>query len=424
MRRRAYSGRNVKQVNVEELMEGRQGQPVWVGTDIGKYEMSLVVHWGPKEFERPWRVQNPFEIPQATAVLKRLASGRPLVVSMEPSGTYGDAFRQALWDAGLPVHRVHPKVSHDYAEVFDGVPSQHDGKDAAVVAELSRTGKSVPWTMEPVDERQQQIDYWVGHMDIHRRLLQICTGRLEGQLARYWPEVVQFLQSSGPTLLQVLINHGTPAALAGDAQARHKLRSWSRGLLKEHKIDRLCESARSTVGVRMNRWDIRRLRELAQSAVAARREVNRSRRQLSKLTVEHSTIQRMASAVGLSTACVLWVYLGDPHHYSCAEAYVKAMGLNLAERSSGLYKGRLKISKRGHGMVRYWMYLASMRMLNEGPVRRWFESKKQRDGNKGGKAMVGVMRRLGKALYHVGANGKSFKPQRLFPGLLRHQKGR
>ena len=40
------------------------------------------------------------------------------------------------------------KAASDYAEVFDGVPSQHDGKDAAVVAELAAIGKSRPWPCE------------------------------------------------------------------------------------------------------------------------------------------------------------------------------------------------------------------------------------------------------------------------------------
>jgi hypothetical protein len=38
-----------------------------------------------------------------------------------------------LW-FGIPVVRVSPQAAHDHAEVFDGVPSQHDGKDAAVVS--------------------------------------------------------------------------------------------------------------------------------------------------------------------------------------------------------------------------------------------------------------------------------------------------
>ena len=66
-------------------------------------------------------------------------------MALEPSGTYGDPLRQALSDAGIAVVRVSPKAAHDYAEVFDGVPSQHDGKDAAVVAELAALGKSTPW---------------------------------------------------------------------------------------------------------------------------------------------------------------------------------------------------------------------------------------------------------------------------------------
>jgi hypothetical protein len=65
---------------------------------------------------------------------------------MEPSGIYGDALRQALADAGVAVQRISPKAAHDYAEVFDGVPSQHDGKDAAVVGELAAIGKGVPWS--------------------------------------------------------------------------------------------------------------------------------------------------------------------------------------------------------------------------------------------------------------------------------------
>src|ERR671923_11741 len=61
----------------------------------------------------------------------------PLLVS--------SALSQALADAGVVVERVSGKAAHDYAEVFDGVPSQHDSKDAAVVAELAALGKAAPW---------------------------------------------------------------------------------------------------------------------------------------------------------------------------------------------------------------------------------------------------------------------------------------
>src|SRR5207249_10175305 len=140
--------------------------------------------WPDGQFERPWRSDNPGEVRELTELLSRLAQGRVLVVALEPTGTYGDALRQALHGAGVVVHRVSPKVAHDYAEVFDGVPSQHGGKDAAVVAELSALGKSVPWPFVRRPE-DQEMAYWVDRLDQQRRWLAMCYGRLEGLLARH-----------------------------------------------------------------------------------------------------------------------------------------------------------------------------------------------------------------------------------------------
>ena len=68
--------------------------------------------------------------------------------------------RQAVTDAKLTAHRVSGKAVHDYAEIFDGVPSQHDGKDAAMVAELAAIGKSSPWPYEPLTEIDQELHIW------------------------------------------------------------------------------------------------------------------------------------------------------------------------------------------------------------------------------------------------------------------------
>ena len=72
----------------------------------------------------------------ATRISGMTSSPGSASVALEPSGTYGDPFRQALTDAGLNVQRVSPKAAHDYAEVFDGVPSQHDGKESPLKVNL------------------------------------------------------------------------------------------------------------------------------------------------------------------------------------------------------------------------------------------------------------------------------------------------
>ena len=102
----------------------------------------------------------------------------------------------------------------------------------------------------------------------------------------------------------------------------------------------------------------------------------RARRALRRLAQGHAVLQAQGRVVGVPTACVLWACLGDPRHYDSAAAYRKAMGLNLAERSSGAYQGQLRISKRGQPLVRQWLYFAALRLAQQEPVWSWFQEKK------------------------------------------------
>lgn len=239
---KAYRAKSVKQVEWKEVVRGRGGQAVRVGVDVGKETLLAVIRWLDGTFERPWLVNNPLEIRDFVGLLRKIAQGRELRVALEPTGTYGDALRQALFDAGLRVERVSPKVAHDYAEVFDGVPSQFDGKDAAVVAELSALGKSAEWKYaEPSDLDQAlalEVDWW----DAQRRQGTMWQGRLEALLARHWPEATGWLKLSSLTLLRILETYGGPQGLADDPQAAKRVAGWGRHYLAAEKIHGLLAS--------------------------------------------------------------------------------------------------------------------------------------------------------------------------------------
>jgi transposase len=399
------------------VSQGHGGQEIHIGFDVGKQEVLAVVRWAGGDFERPWLVKNPSEIGELVGLLTRVNAERPLVTAMEPTGTYGDALRQALSDAGLRVDRVGAKAAHDYAEIFDGVPSQHDGKDAAVVAELAALGKSVEWPYKPLRETDQELAFHVDWMDAQRRQYAMWLGRLEGLLARHWPEATCWLELSSATLLQALKRYGGPAGLAGDGNASAELRRWGGSYLTVEKIRGLIESARASMGVRQTAIDVRRIQQYAEQALAARAEIAKSQHCLQELARGNAAIQAQAQAVGVATACVLWVHLGDPAEYHCGAAYRKAMGLNLVEHSSGMYQGKLRISKRGSAQVRRWLYLGVLRLVSKDPVQRWYRQKKSKDGDKAKRALIGVMRKLALALYEVGAKGQTFDAMRLFPGV-------
>lgn len=420
MNSKAYSSRNVNLIQLSSFLKDRQGADLWIGVDVGKERMHVVLNWAADDFERPWAVSNPSQVRLLVEHLKQLSIGRKLIVAMEPSGTYGDVLRQACTDAKIIVHRVSPKAAHDYAEVFDGVPSQLDGKDAAVVAELSRLGKSVPWPMIQAPLTHQEIEYWVDRMDAQRHLLQMWCGRIEARMARHWPEMLRQLKTTSLTMLNALIEYAGPTELAGDPEAASKLRRWGRSRLSDEKIKQIIDDAKASIGVRQTLVDQQRLRDYATEAMNAKLQIKQAQTHLLILAHEIQPIQAMKPAIGNATACLLFTYLGDPSRYHCAAAYVKAMGLNLIERSSGMYQGKLKISKRGSSAVRFWLYLAALRLIKKSsPVRPWYLKKKQRDSDEAGRALVAIMRRLGLALWHIAVAGEAFDKKRLFPGRSR-----
>ena len=316
MKKRAYSATDIMHVDWQRILKSRTGQEAVVGVDVGKLDIRVVLRWADGAFERPWAVDNPGQIGAlVAAVVGRLSADgrRPAVrVAMESTGTYGDALRQALADAKVEAHLVSGKRAHDYAEVFDGVPSQHDGKDAAVVAELCALGKSQLWPWPAVDEQVSELMFLVDQLEAATREKTVWVLRLEAMLARHWPEASRVLAPGGGTMLRALAHYGGPAALAADPDAAATLQRWGTRWLDADKVKRVVESAGATAGVRQGATDLARVRWCAQKALDAHRQAGRCRAKLTRLGAAHATIAAQGKIIGIPTACVLWRHLGDP----------------------------------------------------------------------------------------------------------------
>ena len=422
MKKRAYRSVAVKNVDMSEVLKHLLAGPVWAGLDIAKADFQVVLRDVAGNVHRPWKVRQPSETKELVQRLALVAKEHSLVVAMESTGTYGDSLRQALTDAKLAVHRVSAKATSDYAEIYDGVPSQHDGKDAAVVAELAALGKSRPWPCREASVDESELRGEVFWLDAQQGIWQLWSGRLEALLARHWPELTGMVDLQSATLLQVLREYGGPQALCQDPQARQKVAAWGQFVLLPQKVQALCHSARTTVGVRMNAGSQETMKRYAEQAWQARQNVRAAQAKLGERASVHPVLRRMAVAVGQSTACVLWVTVGDPREFSCGAAYRKGLGLNLKERSSGRHQGPLKITKRGPSLARRWLYLAALRTIQRKPVEAWYKKKKQKDQERGGRGVVAVMRKLALAVYAVAKGPEEFDLEQLFPGRSRTKK--
>jgi transposase len=250
LKSKTYRPVAVNHVDITAVLKHRSQTLVHAGLAIGKQTILCTLRWGPGDLERPWRIGNPDDLTRLADLLQAVAQGRQLLVALEPTGTYGDPLRYALQRVGLHVQRVSPKAASDYAEVFDGAPSQHDGKEAGVVAALAAQGRRWPWPLPVPTEDEQELAYHVEGLDGQRRLMLLWCGRREALLRRHWPEATRRLKLNGGVLLRCLARYGGPRSLAADPEAAERVRRWGKGLLAVAKAEALVASARQTAGGR------------------------------------------------------------------------------------------------------------------------------------------------------------------------------
>jgi len=433
--KRMYRRTSVKKISLESLKEvalSKGGAGTCVGLDIGKREIVAVVRWSDGAFECPWSIKNPSEIPELIGLLQMLGETcDSLTIGLESTGTYGEAVRAAMTAAFLEVHRVSGKASSDYKEIFDGVPSQHDGKDAAIIAELTCFGKGTPWPFELLSETDQEVRHQVQRMDVFHGHATQWTGRLEGVLSKHWPELTRLLSLNSATLVKIMIHYGSPARLAADPAARENLRQWGRTVLKIEKIDQVIESARTTQGTPIGSGERAWLQEIATELQQSILEVNACRKRLAAIAQSDDSMSDLVDAVGAVTLCVIWSLVGDPRNYDSSGAFLKALGLNLKELSSGMHQGQLSITKRGPSLARKYLYFWALRSSQKPELRRWYSDFQQVGRGSGGshehrkmKGVVALMRKLSRSLWYAHTHDEAFDYGKVFPGRPLEKRGR
>jgi transposase len=336
-----------------------------------------------------------------------------LEVVMEPSGTYGDALRGYLAGLGLAVYGVSPKRVHDAAELYDGVPSLHDAKSAYLVARVHLDGASARWEERSASRRDHHA--LSAELDVYHGQHQANLNRLEAYLSRHWPEVVRILDLSTVSLAALIGEYGEPRQVAAHREAAAQLlRRTGRGLLSGEKIAQVLDSSETTLGLPCTPGERHFLQVLGRELLRTHKALKALEQQIAKVVAADRVLRRMASVVGKTTSLVLETTQGTPLAYPNPHSYLKGMGLNLKERSSGKHAGQLKITKRGPGKARKYLYFAALRWNHQDPViAAWYQNKIQRDGGLKGKAVTALMRKLALALWHV-ARGEPFDSRKLF----------
>lgn len=416
MKKDTYRSIHINELDVQKHREVFCDRELVIGLDVAKHEMyaglgtpegdvKRIVYWTHPDQSRCW--------------MDTIQALEPSSVTMvlEPTGTYGDAIAAEADRRNWDIQSVQPKRVKDAAEVYDGVPSQHDAKAAELLVWLYSQGLSREQRQR--SDLEKKLRCLVEPLEWLRKDKQRYEQRLSSKLARYWPEVLESLETDSATLLGIVGEYGGPRAIANEIEAvQKKMRDIGGHRLKTQTIQQVITGAQQTLGEPMVPEEQRAMKTLAKRVDQLRvdrRDARRRVTQMVKNSPEFNAIRRLGEVIGNPTAAIMWNELGDFRNYDAPKQLIKAMGLNLKEKSSGKHQGQLKITKRGSSKAREVLYLAVWRKINRDPwFGRWHEEKVQREGNQNkNKSVVALMRKLAKGLWHV-ARGKQFESSKLF----------
>lgn len=408
-----YRAKDVEKIDVEALIPLLITGCI-IAIDVAKTKFVVGLATMEGAVQQVVRFLHPKQTLAFLALVQRLQRATANVqVVMEPTGVYGDAVRYQCAKAGCKVFMVRPKFTHDMAEVLDGVPSMHDGKAVHVLAQLHRMGRSTPWS--PTCEHDRDLRALVDRRRFLGMMLKPAQGQMEALLSRWWPGLDKTLDVyNNKTIRAVLMTFGSPQqAAANEQETRELMRRVSRGTLRSDKVEAILACAQNTVAEPAVEGERQLIQHVVGQVDELSRKVEQVDQELREFAQNNEVIARMAKVVGVGTAATLYALIGDPRDFSSAKAYEKAFGLNLKVRSSGERAGQVAITKRGNGDCRQVMYMASLRMIHSCSIMSaWY---KERRGYKAGnkkKAVVAVMRKLVRALWHV-ARGSAFDPTKL-----------
>ncbi len=403
----------IKDVDASGLKKALSDQRCVVGIDVAKADFFASVMDASRQVRVTVKWTHPADSREFVEFVSMLSEDATVELAMEPTGVYGDALRERLLRRGHALYRVSPKRAHDAAEVYDGVPSLHDAKSAAIIARLHQDGASEPWPV--LSDHERGLTAALRVLELHDKQMQRNIGQLEACVSRHWPELTTIMSLTRATLVELLATYGGPAAVARDPDgARELMRRVGRHMLASETIEAVVASAHSSFGMGQTDEETRMVRAIAAECRRHQLASNKARRRVERLSVSDGASLNIGKVVGKTTAAVLTASVGTATKYETASAYEKSFGLNLKEKSSGRRKGALHITKRGPGVARRYLYLAVLRLLQTDEViQAWYAKKAKRDGGCKQKAIIAIMRKLVRALWHV-ARGNAFDSTKLY----------
>lgn len=310
---------------------------------------------------------------------KRLSS---IIVGLEPTGHYWFHLANWLLSKGIEVALVNPVTTHRNKENRDNSPSKNDPKDALVIADVVSRGYYTEYS--PQAESLERLKTTISNREYWSKISVSVTNRIIRWIDLYFPEFRRvFPDWTVKRSLATLRAFPLPDDLKTKS-VEQVIEGWyeqgmrrAAGATGIAKASELLLIAKRSIGesraLEEARQDIQRLLEEYERTIQILEEIQVTIEQLlGEIPVAKSLLS--IPGIGKMTIAVLLGCAGDPRNYAHGRQLLRRAGLNLAERTSGKFKGKIKLSKRGDRTLRKHLFLGVLNLVRQNAdFKRWHE---------------------------------------------------
>ncbi|AFC28146.1 IS110 family transposase [Paenibacillus mucilaginosus] len=361
---------------------------------------------------------------QSIRKLQKMHGMNDVVVGMESTGHYWFNIANWLVGQGIDVALVNPMTTKRNKENRDNSPSKSDPKDALVIADAVSRGFYTPFA--PKDEAFRRIRVMV----TNREHWVVKSGRIKNRIHRWldirFPEYRQaFDDIFSDRSLATLRRFPAPSDIL-QLTSEQMVQIWSEYMTRpggergKNKALELQSLARHSVGdtsaLEEDKWE---LRHLIEEYERIRRIIDEADQMIEKALPEIpcSDLIRSVGASVPATAAIL-AFGGDLRKLSHGKQLLRKAGLNLAERSSGKYKGQIKLTKRGNSLLRKHLYFTVFHLLSfNGAFQAMHVHNTEVKRMTKMQSMMKLIGKLARILVALAREGQAFSPDKAQPPL-------
>lgn len=408
-----------------QLIERISDQHLVVGVDIAQqFHVARAVNYRGVVIGDPLTFENDeigfARLQEWMNELKNSKGYRTEIVGMEPTGHYWLNLSKWLYDHEIDVVTVNPHLVKKNKENRDNTQSKSDKKDALVIADMVKNGYYS--IVHPTSEAFETLRVLMSNRDVIVKRLVSSINQINRWVDIVFPELREvFKDVKGKGAIATLRLFPTPNELQS-MEVQEVINGW-KTLMKRQpgmkKAQKLIQLAKKSVGTTqaLDAYKLH-LEQLLEEVDLATTQLEKVEDEVTNALKKITFSDKILGIKGITEITLGGIIgeAGDLSKFAHGNSLLRHAGLNLAEASSGKWKGQIVISKRGRSRLRRYLYLATMSLVANNP-----EFKELHAYNvkvKKMKKMKSLMKLIGKfarILVGIARNNEPYCPEKVQP---------